>query len=77
MQTIITAVIVLAAAAYAAWRLLPDAPQRRLLTWVLVAARDRRGLHFLAGRAERALQQRAQPTGGCSGCNSRPQHRPR
>ena len=69
-QTIVVGLIVLSAALYAAWVLLPAALRLRLAQSLAAAARRRGapgGIVRLAGTVERAARRRL---GGCSDCGA-------
>jgi hypothetical protein len=74
MQSFIVAVIVICAASYAIWTLLPQAPRERLLRRVdaRLALGGGPAAAVLRTRLLAPLLRRAAPAGGCAACASNP-----
>lgn len=64
-QWLVVIPLVVASAAYAAWRLVPGATRWRFAQWL--SRRSAAGPAWLARAAQR-LERDAQPAGGCESC---------
>jgi hypothetical protein len=64
-QWLVVAPVVVASAAYAAWKLMPGQTRLRLARWL--SRQSSRGPASLA-RLGRRLEQAAAPAGGCDAC---------
>ncbi len=74
MEMLFVGVIVLVAASYSTWALLPGPARRRLAERLLGFAASGACPRWLADRIRSTAAGQGRPTGACDGCDS---HRPR